>query len=145
MIKLLGSVTIYTVPEVNAIIDKRTSNFRIVDKLPDITLADKRTVYYVRTGSTVTDDNGNTWPEVKAFIVGTDKDDESRAAWYTPGVGVTDYTKLKNLPTVNGEVFQSDMDEDKARGSVSDDGISGGYDLSIHDEDIIECVKEAYD
>lgn len=170
MIRLMGAVKVYTVPEVDALI-KRKKSFTIVDKLPAIGTAREDIVYFKRTGEKATDDEGNEYPEVIPYIVGTvpegmfinpdtgclcecnTNNDKSAGytagsrVWYTTGVklgGESDYNALQNLPRINGEIFQGNMDADKASKAVSADGKSGGYSLTINESDIKKLVDEAF-
>lgn len=139
MLNVIGRHKIYTVPEIEALI-RRKAGFTFVDKLPAIELAKDNVVYYRKTNDMFEDSEGKEWPLAVPYIVGLDS--KGNRCWYTGGAGVTNYEKLKNLPTINGEIFMRDMNEAKARESVSADGVSGGYDLSLHDDDIIDIVRE---
>ena len=143
MITLLGKDKVYTVPEVRFLV-ANAKYFEIVDTLPSVTIAKDNWVYWLRTGKTYQDKNGNVRPVVMPYIKGHDSKSNA-PVWYTTGESIYSYDDLNNLPSINGEVFINNMDEAKARAAVSSDGMSGGYDLSIHDDDIIATVKEAMD
>lgn len=164
MLRLLGEAKVYTVPEIDAIIRKRTG-FQIVNALPDIRLASDRIVYFVRTGETAPGWNDEMYPVLQPYVVGYEDaggggccccdcppsccggDDKPSAArvWYTTGIpnSAISFEQLRDLPSINGEFFLGDMDEAKARAAVSSNGKEGGYNLSIPDADITEAVRQA--
>lgn len=138
MLNMLGGIKIYTVPDVDLLI-KNATGFAIVDTLPDpIEDAKANLAYYKRVQGT---DKNILVP----YLVG-EHPETKELVWYTTGIAknAVEYDQLDKRPTINGEVFTGNMDEDKARAEVSRDGESGGYDLSIHDEDIIDIMQEHY-
>lgn len=77
------------------------------------------------------------------YIVGTDPNDISKKKWYTVNIPVdNNYKHLENLPLINGEYFLGNLDETKARTTVSKSGVIGGYDMCITD-DTINTIWEA--
>lgn len=164
MIRLLGEAKVYTVPEIDAIIRKRTG-FQIVNALPDIRLANDRIVYFVRTGETAPGWNDEMYPVLQPYVVGYDDaggggccccdcppsccggegTSGGERVWYTTGIpnSAISFEQLRDLPSINGELFIGDMDEAKARAAVSSSGKEGGYNLSIPDADITEVVRAA--
>lgn len=141
MITVMGHCHVYTVEEVDGLIAK-TAGFSIVDKLPAREIAKNNWVYYKKTGEKFLDGDVLR-PTVTPYIAGTD--DEGNPCWYAGAAsGAGSYEQLQKLPSINGEKFIRDLDFEKARTPVSEDGFSGGYDLSIHDEDITAIVDEVY-
>lgn len=148
MLNMLGQHKIYTVPEIDVLL-RKASGFTIVDTLPDISLANDKLVYYKRQF----DEDGNLKkvevegeerPVLIPYLVGYDIDGTTKV-WYTSGgAGVSDYEKLSNLPSINGVTFLKDMDEDKARAPTNPENPEdpSGYDLSLHDEDILDILAQ---
>ena len=143
MITVMGRAHVYTVEEIDKMLAE-TAGFMVVDKLPARELAKENYVYYKKTKDTYLDEDGGVHATVMPYVPGTDGD--GNKCWYCGGSsgGAGSYEQLSKLPSINGEKFIRDLDADKARKPVSVDGFSGGYDLSIHDEDIIAVVREAY-
>lgn len=143
MITVMGYHKVYTVQEVDALI-KNTAGFSVVDKLPARELAKDNWVYYKKTNEKYLEEDGTVRPSVLPYIPGTDEAGEP--CWYVGAAagGAGSYEQLSKLPSINGEKFLRDLDAEKARKPVSADGFSGGYDLSIHDDDIVDAVKEIY-
>lgn len=87
-----------------------------------------------------------TTPTLVAYVLG--KDAHGNNCWYTDGdtkaTVAKNYNDLMNKPRINGEVFWGNMDLDKATTPVSEDGISGGYDLSLTETDIKEIVSDVF-
>ena len=106
MINVAGGRKIYTVEEIDKIIETQASTFAIVDELPAIAEADEKTVYYLKskdnaieiTGyknpnnpsdvSEVKDLNHTeavtiTKPRLVPYIIGVDQ--SNHKAWFTAG------------------------------------------------------------
>ena len=144
MITLMGRDKVYTVLEVRSLIN--TAQYHcFVDALPSLGTAKANMVYWVKQkDKNYTAQDGKEYPVAQPFVKGVDAN--GLPCWYTSGGGGGEdsYEKLKNLPSINGEKFLGDMTDLKARGSVSADGVSGGYDFSIHDDEIVAMVAEEF-
>lgn len=143
MLNLIGGNRVYTVKEIDQIISTKTGFF-IVDELPDADTANSNLVYYRRTDKLFEDEHGHLQKVLRQYIVGEDPEFSGHKAWFTTdatgGATANSYNALSNLPSINGEKILGDIDAKRAKAPVSTDGISGGYDMSIHDDDIIDIV-----
>lgn len=145
MLTLMGNTKVLTADEVIKLFNSVSAGgFKVVDRLPPIEKANKGVTYYKRTDERYIDDAGNEKPVLVPYVVGEDPT-TGEPCWYTSGAGTFNYKNMRNLPSINGETFQDDMDLEKARADVSKDGVSGGYGLTILDDEIKEIVSKEMD
>ena len=145
MLTLMGNTKVLTAKEVvNLFNTVSAGGFKVVDSLPELTVAKKGVTYYRRTNEKYIDDAGKERAVLVPYVLGDDPD-TGDLCWYTSGAGTFNYENMRNLPSINGEKFLRDMDEAKARAEVSEDGASGGYGLSIMDDEIMKIVSDEMD
>lgn len=145
MLTLMGNTKVLTAKEVVSLFNTVSAGgFQVVDNLPELSVARKGVTYYKRTSDRYVDDAGKERAVLVPYVLGDDPT-TGEPCWYTSGAGTFNYENMKNLPSINGEKFLRNMDEDKARAPVSADGASGGYGLSLSDEEIEEIVSAEMD
>lgn len=112
----------------------------LVTRLPDVqdVIVADDTVYKLKVTINV--------PSLIAYVLGVDK--HGNKCWYTDGDSKANiernYLMLSNKPSINGEVIQGNMDKTKATAAVSEDGVSGGYNLSLSETEIRNIVASVF-
>lgn len=141
MLNLLGKTRVMTAKEVVNLFNTVSSNgFKVVDELPSLATAQRGVTYYKRSSDKYIDEDGDERSVYVPYVLGDDPS-TGDTVWYTSGAGTFNYNNLRNLPSINGEKILGDMDAEKAAAAVSADGVSGGYDMVISDDEIAEIVK----
>lgn len=139
MLHLFEGNRVYTVPEIDMLLQRATGGFTIVDSLPLASKADPACVYYVK--KTVTDNATNEDKHVLVpYVIGKAPDSGTEDVWYTTGIekGSISYEELANIPTINGIQFKGDLNKITASKSVEE----GGYGMTITDTEIEDMCKQ---
>lgn len=125
MINILGGNQVYTVSEVNELLDN-VDGFLVVDTLPSVSNAKENIIYFLVTGDSVTNDADKTIPVVIPYII-------NNGNWHV--ASDINYTNLKNIPTINGKKITGDINKETATKT---------YDMVISEESIKSAVANAW-
>lgn len=125
MINMLGGNQVYTVSEVNELLDNMYG-FLVADTLPSVSNAKENIIYFLVTGDSVTNDTGKTIPVVTPYVI-------HNGNWQV--ASDINYTNLKNIPTINGKKITGDINKETATNT---------YDMVISEESIKRAVANAW-